>query len=108
MANALSEVPLAADAVSARTRRLSGFVPPVRRLAVLGHADEHALRRLSLDRRVRIVIARGADGPGGVEELVERARRRHIDEVVVIPDGQDQAMLAAAVERLAACPVDIS
>jgi putative colanic acid biosynthesis UDP-glucose lipid carrier transferase len=108
MANALSEASLAVDAVPNRPRRLPGLVPDVRRLAVLGHADEHVLRRLTLDRRARIVIGCGTDRPDGVEDLVQRARQRHIDEVVVVPDGQNQGLLAAAVEQLAACPVDIS
>ena len=44
----------------------------------------------------------------GVADLVDRARNRRIDEIMVVPRGADEQALARAVEQLAACRVDIT
>jgi putative colanic acid biosynthesis UDP-glucose lipid carrier transferase len=108
MAKAMGEMALAPGGASARPRIFLRLAPPLRRVAILGSQREQALRSLQDQHYVQAVVGVSLQSREDVEDLVEQARRRHIDEVLVVLNGQDESLLASAIERLAACPVDIS
>lgn len=83
---------------------------PVRRIAVLGDLSEcqQVIAASSGMSGAYRLVGIFAPVPDTVEALAEDAHGQSIEEVLIVPRGLQDEALAAAVERLAACPVDIS
>ena len=64
-----------------------------------------ALQKVPLARRQ---IDLSIHTPDRLDDLVRLARARAIDEVLILLRGFDEELLAQSIERLAACPIDIS
>lgn len=91
-------------------RNFRFMAAPVRRIAVLGRgqARHQMVAELKARHGSYQVIDVPMETPAALDELIQRAQARGIDEVLVAAGSLNDVSLGPAIERLAACPVDIS